>query len=96
MERKDCAIMSEAFGAVPYKIDASGLSLAQRPRLYWCDWELLPMEGVTISQVESPCAGEITMMSSWKQRLKPKITWNPGGISRTRRRGSQHSPRPGL
>lgn len=96
MERKDCAIMSEAFGAVPYKIDASGLSLARRPRLYWCDWELLPMEGVTISQVESPCAGEITMMSSWKQRLKPKITWNPGGISRTRRRGSQHSPRPGL
>lgn len=40
--------MSEAVDVVPYKMDAAGMTLAHRPRLYWCDWELLEMEGVHI------------------------------------------------
>lgn len=40
--------MTEAFGVVPVCIDAAGVSLARRPRLYWCDWELLPGRGVAV------------------------------------------------
>ena len=36
--------MSEAFGGQPVYIDAAGVSLARRPRLYWVDWELFPSD----------------------------------------------------
>jgi DNA-binding NarL/FixJ family response regulator len=45
---EDRQIMSEAVDVVPYKMDAAGMTLAHRPRLYWCDWELPEMEGVHI------------------------------------------------
>ena len=32
----------------PWRIDAGGVSLARRPRLYWCSWEPLRMEGAEI------------------------------------------------
>ena len=41
MNSADEEIMSTSFGCKPWFIDASGLSLAHRPRLYWIDWELL-------------------------------------------------------
>ena len=40
--------MTESFGDTPVCIDAAGVSLARRPRLYWCDWELLPGRGVVL------------------------------------------------
>ena len=45
---EDRQIMSEAVDVVPYKMDAASMTLAHRPRLYWCDWELPEMEGVHI------------------------------------------------
>ena len=48
MDIGDRTTMSQAFGDIPYRIDASGLTLAHRPRLYWCDWELLNMEGAQV------------------------------------------------
>ena len=48
MDDKDRSIMTEDYGDYPVMIDAAGVSLAKRPRLYWCDWELLPGEGVHI------------------------------------------------
>eukprot|EP00435_Cladocopium_sp_Y103_P063896 s76_g25.t1 len=49
MDKKDRDIMSESFGGVPWHIDASGVSLARRPRLYWVDWELANSEGAIVS-----------------------------------------------
>ena len=46
MDDDDKEIMSRAVGQIPFLIDAAGVSLAHRPRLYWCEWELLDMEGV--------------------------------------------------
>ena len=40
MDEKDREIMSEAFGDIPWQVDAGIFSLARRPRLYWLDWEL--------------------------------------------------------
>lgn len=44
--------MSADFGDLPVKIDASGVSLARRPRLYWVDWELRPGPGVRFHPME--------------------------------------------
>ena len=45
MDYNDREIMSEDFGERPWLIDACGVSLARRPRLYWVDWELVGSEG---------------------------------------------------
>ena len=41
MDPEDRKVMSEAVGVLPWKINASDISLAHRPRLYWIDWELV-------------------------------------------------------
>ena len=48
MDECDREVMTKSFGDIPVCIDAAGVSLARRPRLYWCDWELLPGRGVVI------------------------------------------------
>ena len=48
MDANDCQTMSAAYGAMPWSIDAGGLSLARRPRLYWCSWEPLRLEGAKV------------------------------------------------
>ena len=48
MDEKDRKVMTASFGDTPVSIDASGVSLARRPRLYWCNWELLPGRGVVL------------------------------------------------
>ena len=53
MDEEDRIVMSQAVNSLPFKIDAAGVSLAHRPRLYWCDWELRDMEGVSISYGQS-------------------------------------------
>ena len=66
MDATDCQVMNEAYELRPWYIDASGLSLAHRPRLYWCDWELGEGEGVTIlrgSDGRLPLEGEIILDS---------------------------------
>lgn len=40
MDKTDQDVMSLSFGAEPWYIDAAGVSLAHRPRLYWVDWEI--------------------------------------------------------
>lgn len=35
MDEKDRQAMSEEVGLLPWAIDAVGVSLARRPRLYW-------------------------------------------------------------
>ena len=50
MDAADCQVMSAAFGTSPWAIDAGGLSLARRPRLYWCSWEPMSMPGAQVSE----------------------------------------------
>ena len=40
MDEADRQVMSQDIGMLPYAIDAAGVSLARRPRLYWVSWEL--------------------------------------------------------
>lgn len=37
MDKEDCASMNAAYQVEPWLIDAGGITLARRPRLYWCD-----------------------------------------------------------
>ena len=48
MDVADRAVMSEAFESVPWGIDAAGVSLARRPRLYWVSWELSNAPGAIV------------------------------------------------
>eukprot|EP00438_Fugacium_kawagutii_P000377 Skav221432 [mRNA] locus=scaffold4701:64916:68132:- [translate_table: standard] len=48
MDEEDRWHMSVSFGDQPWSIDASGVSMARRLRLYWCSWELLQGEGVEL------------------------------------------------
>ena len=47
MDAGDREAMSRDLEMIPYRVDSSGVSLARRPRLYWCTWALLEEEGVT-------------------------------------------------
>ena len=51
MDAKDRSAMSEDLQLLPVRVDASGVSLARRPRLYWCTWELVQCEGFTFGDV---------------------------------------------
>ena len=48
MDYEDCKIMNEAFDLQPWFVDADGICLAHRPRLYWITWEIQEEEGVEI------------------------------------------------
>ena len=64
MDYDDCHTMSTAYGCDPWFIDAAGISLAHRPRLYWNSWELLGATGVEIllgSEGRLPLKGEVRL-----------------------------------
>ena len=78
MDEIDKAVMSEAIGSVPFKVDASGMTLAHRPRLYWCDWELLQMEGVEMELLEQPVWGQhhqVNLSADIKPELYIEAGW---------------------
>ena len=54
MDEADRNVMSADFGEEPWLIDALGVSLARRPRLYWVEWELFGSEGASKVQGKSP------------------------------------------
>ena len=54
MDEVDRNVMSADFGEEPWLIDALGVSLARRPRLYWVEWELFGSEGASKVQGKSP------------------------------------------
>ena len=45
MDARNCNAMNEAYEGAPWLVDAGGVSLARRPRLYWFIWESLVIEG---------------------------------------------------
>ena len=48
MDPTDRATMSEYMGVTPFMLDAAGISVCRRPRLYWISWELGVGEGVDL------------------------------------------------
>eukprot|EP00438_Fugacium_kawagutii_P012022 Skav218164 [mRNA] locus=scaffold5213:63405:66158:- [translate_table: standard] len=64
MDYDDCETMSTAFGSSPWFIDADGITLAHRPRVYWVSWELLAGDGVQVwlgSDGRLPLQGEVKL-----------------------------------
>ena len=62
MDAKDCLSMNEEYGVSPWLVDASGVSLCNRPRLYWMSWEVLPGPGVSLLSADDhrlPLQGEV-------------------------------------
>ena len=77
MGAKDCTLMNSAYGLEPWCVDASGVSLARRPRLYWFNWDPRPMEGLTQSSSSTkrlPVKGELHL----KATLDSKDFLEPG------------------
>ena len=48
MDEADRAAMSHDLGLLPSRVDAAGISLARRPRLYWQTWELQSEDGLQV------------------------------------------------
>ena len=49
MDAIDRRHMSTAFGGLPVLCDAGDLTWCRRPRLYWCDWELVESPGFSFT-----------------------------------------------
>lgn len=67
MDYQDCQVMNEAFEEQPWFVDATGISLSRRPRLYWLSWELLEGEGATFgwgSDGTLPIKGEVALQAT--------------------------------
>ena len=64
MDAGDCEVMNRAYGVEPWYVDAGGVSLAHRPRLYWLDWDLCESEGAQLfygSDGRLPVKGEVVL-----------------------------------
>ena len=65
MDWDDCQAMNDGYGLEPWFIDAHGVSLCYRPRLYWITWELPDDDkGVNIlkgSAGQLPIQGEVQL-----------------------------------
>ena len=50
MDSVDRAAMSADLEDIPLRVDSAGISLARRPRLYWCSWGLHPEPGLAMER----------------------------------------------
>ena len=69
--------MSQDFGEQPCPIDALGVSLARRPRLYWITWQLQSGEGAQVHTPEQPgweCYGTVDLQG----KVNPSVYLTPG------------------
>lgn len=68
MDTRDCAVMSEAYGLDPWLVDASGVSLTRRPRLYWFNSEprhIVGMTQVAVATHRLPLKGEVELRAQF-------------------------------
>lgn len=80
MDYGDCQVMNEAFEEWPWYIDALGISLCRRPRLYWVSWELSDGEGVELlwgSSGQLPIQGEVQLKAEVDAKLFVEPGWSP-------------------
>eukprot|EP00438_Fugacium_kawagutii_P015634 Skav224367 [mRNA] locus=scaffold4379:21809:25230:- [translate_table: standard] len=79
MSFEDCQIMCKEFEDYPWYIDAHGISLCHRPRVYWVSWELLPNDGVTFllgSNGQLPIQGEVQLQATLDSRKYLEAGWD--------------------
>ena len=79
MDWEDCSTMNQEYDFMPWFIDASGIALCHRPRLYWVDWELCGGQGVTFlkgSDGRLPIQGEVQLTAE----LDPASFLEPGAL----------------
>ena len=70
MDASDCELMNEAFGLLPWFVDADGISLAHRPRLYWVSWELYEQPGVELylgTDGKLPIQGQAVLQAEYQE-----------------------------
>jgi hypothetical protein len=48
MDESDRGLMSEHMQSTPFMVDAAGISVCRRPRLYWVSWEIMESPGVVL------------------------------------------------
>eukprot|EP00435_Cladocopium_sp_Y103_P043465 s1760_g12.t1 len=78
MDASDCQVMSDEFGISPWYIDAAGICLAHRPRLFWLTWEVQAGEGVEIllgSDGRLPIQGQINLKADFDEKLFLEKGW---------------------
>ena len=77
MDKHDCEAMNGAYHMEPWLVDAGGISLARRPRLYWCDWDILPQDATLWRGMPGGSQCEDTYFSA--QRSFPMTSLKQGG-----------------
>eukprot|EP00435_Cladocopium_sp_Y103_P065369 s173_g27.t1 len=78
MDAVDRAAMSGDLELLPNRVDSVGVSLARRPRLYWCTWELVDEDGLKVMDYEGlgwQALREISLEASVDQRLFLQAGW---------------------
>ena len=69
MDSNDCQLMCEAFDDYPWFVDAGGVSLARRPRIYWASWEIESSE----ADVEVSREVEHHLPIQWEIKLNAQV-----------------------
>ena len=78
MDHADCETMNKGLEDEPWFIDAHGVSLCHRPRLYWLSWELFESEGVELwfgSTGKLPVKGEVKLKAELKVEAYLELGW---------------------
>jgi len=79
MDAKDCETMNQSFEDRPWFIDADGVALCHRPRLYWISWELQAGEGVALgygSDGRLPIQGEVQLEAVVDSQMFLETGWS--------------------
>ena len=82
MDYGDCAAMNETYDSLPWYINADGISLANRPRLFWVSSKLEQGEGATIhcgSDGRLPIEGEVKLKVDLDDKDFLEPGWERGG-----------------
>ena len=99
MDPADCQVMSRAYGMDPWLVDAGGLSLCRRPRLYWFNWEPRRLVGATIDTQavhRLPVAGAYELKATVDERDFLEPGWQrTSPVSLPTFTTSRPSPTPG-
>ena len=77
MDQADRATMSEFMESLPYMVDAEGISICRRPRLYWLSWELQLAPGVAMEQIPGEGWTGYTVVTL-SHPVKPENYLKPG------------------
>ena len=78
MDAEDCRIMSQEVEDYPWYIEATGVALCHRPRLYWVSWELLEGPGVCLGYGTDgalPLQGEVCLRAEVAPELYLESGW---------------------